>query len=136
MSRGNSYHQRILCTHHSVSQLHVIRFLFNHVKHDDLSLQNPDAWWLLYIKPWIRITPYIIGILGGWFYWKHGQTLIGRVQVMPEVILTVHCKKNQVINKNFHWMSHCRIFYHALKVVFIVAKDHCGCPLLVCYMRR
>ena len=40
--------------------------------------------WLLYNKPWIRITPYLVGILGGWFYWKWGQQITEGVKTLPE----------------------------------------------------
>ena len=45
---------------------------------------NPDEFWLMYTKPWIRITPYLVGILGGWFYWKWGQQVTDRVKTLPE----------------------------------------------------
>ena len=43
-----------------------------------------DESWLLYNKPWIRITPYLVGILGGWFYWKWGQQITEGVKTLPE----------------------------------------------------
>ena len=46
---------------------------------------NADNFWLVYNKPWIRIKAYLVGILGGWIYWKYGQILQDRVNKMPEV---------------------------------------------------
>ena len=46
-----------------------------------------DFFWMLYDKPWIRMTPYLVGILGGWFYWKKGDHLTRLVQSFPEVIM-------------------------------------------------
>ena len=45
---------------------------------------SPDYFWLVYNKPWIRITPYLVGILGGWFYWKWGKQITLVVDSLPE----------------------------------------------------
>ena len=45
---------------------------------------NQDEFWLLYNKPWIRITPYLVGILGGWFYWKWGESITAGVKTLPK----------------------------------------------------
>ncbi|XP_063685950.1 O-acyltransferase like protein-like [Bolinopsis microptera] len=45
---------------------------------------NQNEMWLLYNKPWIRITPYLVGILGGWFYWKWGKQITEGVKTLPE----------------------------------------------------
>ncbi|XP_063691043.1 O-acyltransferase like protein-like [Bolinopsis microptera] len=45
---------------------------------------NLDEMWLQYNKPWIRITPYLVGILGGWFYWKWGKQISDGVKTLPE----------------------------------------------------
>ena len=87
-------------------------FLFaakTNLSHDNLEssnfrLSSGDHWWLLYIRPWIRITPYLVGILGGWLLWGHGKTLRDHVQRLSEVSsrnllilfsatinITIHC---------------------------------------------
>ena len=45
---------------------------------------NPNDGYLMYTRPWIRITPYLVGILGGWLYWKWGEKISARVKVLPE----------------------------------------------------
>ena len=37
---------------------------------------------LLYRVPWIRVMAFLIGILGGWFYWIVGDELIQKVQAL------------------------------------------------------
>ena len=49
-----------------------------------ISDPNPDHFGLLYNKPWIRITPYLVGILGGWLYWKWGAQIKNRINSLPE----------------------------------------------------
>ena len=49
-----------------------------------ISDSNQDDFWLMYNKPWIRITPYLVGILGGWFYWKWGDEIKKGVKTLPE----------------------------------------------------
>ena len=44
---------------------------------------NPDDFWLLYNKPWVRITPYLVGIIGGWLYWKMGEETKRGVETLP-----------------------------------------------------
>ena len=45
---------------------------------------NQDEFWLMYNKPWIRITPYLVGIMGGWFYWKWGEGTTAGVKTLPD----------------------------------------------------
>jgi len=39
----------------------------------------------MYNKPWVRITPYLVGILGGWLYWAWGAKIRATVNTLPEV---------------------------------------------------
>ena len=36
-----------------------------------------DIFWDYYIKPYVRIVPYMIGVLGGWVYYKKEQFIRG-----------------------------------------------------------
>lgn len=47
-------------------------------------------FYTVYNKPYVRITPYIIGILGGWIYWKYGQKLksiVSRLSLWKQVLI-------------------------------------------------
>ena len=39
----------------------------------------------LYIKPYARIPPYLIGVAGGWFYWAWGGRITEIVHKTPLV---------------------------------------------------
>ena len=57
---------------------------YYHLGPADTVDNNQDNFWLLYNKPWIRIIPYLVGILGGWFYWKYGEQITQIVRTLPE----------------------------------------------------
>ena len=48
-----------------------------------MSLGNPQNFVKLYRVPWVRITPYLVGILGGWFYWCWGEDAKEIVKIVP-----------------------------------------------------
>ena len=48
-----------------------------------MSLGNPQNFVKLYRVPWVRITPYLVGILGGWFYWCWGEEVKEIVKSVP-----------------------------------------------------
>jgi peptidoglycan/LPS O-acetylase OafA/YrhL len=49
-----------------------------------MALGNPQNYLKLYRAPWVRITPYLVGILGGWFYWCWGEQVKEKVRTIPE----------------------------------------------------
>ena len=57
--------------------------------HNNLGLSvlsgNPDAFAMIYIKPYTRIPPYLIGVAGGWFYWAWGEHITSIVHKTPMV---------------------------------------------------
>lgn len=66
----------------------------------------------LYDKPWIRCPPYLIGILGGWFCYKHMDSLrlyTGTLNLMPKLLVS-----------SFLWGITCLIEYW---VVFGLRRD-------------
>ena len=79
---------------------------------------------LLYDKPWIRCPPYLIGILGGWFSFKHMDSLrlyISRLSVVS-VLMYLHVMK--IMCLHFEYMSvhtvctvysaHCKVYTLAI----------------------
>eukprot|EP00116_Pleurobrachia_bachei_P003752 sb/3464014/ len=58
--------------------------------HNNLGLSvlsgNPDAFSMIYIKPYTRIPPYLIGVAGGWFYWAWGERVTSIVHKTPMYI--------------------------------------------------
>ena len=40
---------------------------------------------LLYRVPWIRMTTFLVGILGGWFYWEYGEVITETVRKLSEL---------------------------------------------------
>ncbi|XP_063693139.1 nose resistant to fluoxetine protein 6-like [Bolinopsis microptera] len=48
-----------------------------------MSLGNPLNYTKVYRVPWTRISPYLVGILGGWFYWCWGEQVQEKVKTLP-----------------------------------------------------
>ena len=48
-----------------------------------MSLGNPLNYTKVYRVPWTRISPYLVGVLGGWFYWCWGEEVEEKVRTLP-----------------------------------------------------
>ena len=45
-------------------------------------LGNAGNYLLLYRVPWIRVTAFLVGVLGGWFYWVFGDTMTDKARTL------------------------------------------------------
>ena len=77
---------------------------------------DQDDYWLLYNKPWIRITPYLVGILGGWVYWKWGGMISTKVQLLPQWLKVVYAAPLWVVTAAVQYGVVCGL-YHDIQEV-------------------
>ena len=40
------------------------------------SATDENYFRFLYTAPWVRCTPYLVGILSGWIYWSFGDEIV------------------------------------------------------------
>ena len=71
---------------------------------------NQDDYWLLYNKPWIRIPPYLVGILGGWVYWKWGGVISTKVQSLSEWLKVVYAAPLWVVTAAVQYGVVCGLY--------------------------
>ncbi|KAL5253216.1 hypothetical protein ACHWQZ_G013107 [Mnemiopsis leidyi] len=77
---------------------------------------NQDDYWLLYNKPWIRITPYLVGILGGWVYWRWGGMISTRVERLPEWLKVVYAAPLWAVTAAVQYGVVCGLYQDIQKV--------------------